>query len=51
LDRISPKRRIGGKKSLDISALMIVALGVGSLGVSFVEYTLARRKRENVRPA
>ena len=31
----------------DTTALLIGAFGFGSLTLSFVEYTLARRKREN----
>jgi hypothetical protein len=32
---------------MDTTALMIAVFGMGSLGLSFVEYTLSRRKREN----
>jgi hypothetical protein len=32
---------------IDTIAVMIGVFGMGSLAVSFVEYTLSRRKREN----
>ena len=32
---------------IDTTAVMIATFGMGSLALSFVEYTLARRKREH----
>lgn len=32
---------------MDTTALLIAVFGMGYLGLSFVEYTLSRRKREN----
>ena len=46
LDRISPKRNLKeNHPMIDTTALIIAAFGTGSLVLSFVEYTLSRRKK------